>query len=475
MLIAGRIGNMSRVKCQLTVLTEEEIELIHNKTLRILENVGLRVPNEKCLELCEKAGAVVDRQASIIRIPSKVMEQLLYAIRSTYAPEANTEVPPKITGSISTQVFVVDYKTKSRRYGLLDDVMKGIALVEHLNNIPFCNAVTIPSDVHHAITDVVSYQKIYQYSTKPGGTYILSAESARYIIEMSKVLGKSVGYLLETVSPLQFRKESLEMALVFVEQGQPLGIAPMVMGGATGPVTLAGTVTLMNAEVLGSMFMVYALSGQVPGFYGHGTHSMDLRTMLCSFGSPNQALLGIASAQMAKFYGINGGSNSGLTDALLPDFQAGFEKALSAVMSCMAGTVSVGAQGIVGADQGFSFEQLVIDNEWIDAYNYVVDGFDVNEDTIAADLIERIGIGGNFVGEDHTVQYMRKSYWFSKLFNRNSWDGFIREGSKALLDKTHEFVEDVTAGYRERLPVIDSSKFEEIEYIAERAKKELCE
>ncbi|MBM7581590.1 trimethylamine--corrinoid protein Co-methyltransferase [Caldicoprobacter guelmensis] len=465
---------MGRIRCEVTILKPEEIELIHNRTLRILENVGLRVPNEECLDLCEKAGAIVDRQSSVVRIPSKVMESLLDMIRKKYADEDNVEIPSKLAGSISTQVFVIDYKTKTRRYGLLDDVMKGIALVEHLRNIPFCDAVTIPSDVHHAITDVVSYQKIYEYSTKPGGTYILSPESARYIIEMAKVMGRKVGYLLETVSPLQFRKESLEMALIFVKEGQPLAIAPMVMGGATGPVTLAGTVTLMNAEVLGSMFMVYALSREIPGFYGHGTHSMDLRTMICSFGSPNQALLGIASAQLAKFYGIKAGSNSGLTDALVPDFQAGFEKALSAIMSCMGGTIGIGAQGIAGADQGFSFEQLVIDNEWIDAYNYVIDGFEVNDDTIAADLIERVGIGGNFLGEEHTLQYMRKSYWFSKLFNRNNWDGWVKEGSKSLLDKAHEFVEEVTAGYKERLPVIEASKYEEIEYIVERAKKELC-
>ncbi|AEE97897.1 trimethylamine methyltransferase family protein [Mahella australiensis] len=464
---------MARVKCELNILRQEEIELIHENTLRILENVGLQVPNDECLELCRKAGAIIDKEKDIVRIPSKIMEQLLEKMRGEYEGSTNVETPSRISGSISTQVFVADYKTRTRRYGCLDDVMKGISLVEHLNNIPSSNAVTVPSDIHHTLTDVVSYQKIYEYSEKPGGTYILSPESARYIIEMSKIIGREVGYLLETVSPLRFRKESLEMALIFVKENQPLSIAPMVMGGASAPITAAGTVTLMNAEVLGSIFVIYAISGKINGFYGHGTHSMDMSTLLCSFGSPNQALLGMASAQMAKFYGINGGSNSGLTDALLPDFQAGFEKALTAIFSCMGGTVSIGAQGIVGADQGFSFEQLVIDNEWLDAYNYTIEGFEVTQENIAADLIEKIGIGGNFMAEEHTVKNMRSSYWFSKIFNRNDWDEWRRKGSKTIEERAHEFVEDVTRDYNKRLPVIDERKFEEIEYIVKKAKDEL--
>lgn len=463
---------MKRIRAKVEVFTESEIEKIHEATLRILENVGIRVPNDECIDICEKAGAIVDRDSYVIKIPAVVMKQLLSCIASARFDEKEDNGPQKITGGISTQVYVVDYKTKVRRQGLLDDVMKGIALVQHLDNIPFCNAVTVPSDVPYNMTDVISYQMIYTYSKKPGGTYILSPTSAKYITQMAKVMGRDVSYLLETVSPLQFRKESLEIALIFAKQGLPLHMGPMVMGGASAPITLAGTVTLQNAEVLGSVFVIYALTGKLTGSYGAGTHSMDLRTMLCSFGSPNQALLGIATAQMAKFYGLLAGSNAGLTDALMPDFQAGFEKGMSAVFSLLAGS-GIGAQGIVGADQGFSFEQLVIDNEWIDAYNFVLNGIEVNEDTIAEDLIERVGIGGNFFAEEHTAMNMRSSYWFRNLFNRDSWGGWENKGKRDLLEKAHEFVESVTANYKSAEPVIDEQKLNEINYIVKCAEEEL--
>lgn len=182
--------------------------------------------------------------------------------------------------------------------------------------------------------------------------------------------------------------EALEIALQFAAAGMPLDMTPLVMAGSTAPVTLAGALAQQNAEVL---------------------------------GSPNQALFGIATAQMAAFYGLTSGSNSGLTDALYPDFQAGFEKSFSAVCSVLAGSDAIGGQGIVGADQGFSFAQLVLDDAWLDAFNYTLQGFTVDEDTLGFETIEEVGIGGNLLSEWHTVEYMRASWWRHDLFPRQTF------------------------------------------------------
>jgi trimethylamine--corrinoid protein Co-methyltransferase len=364
-------------------------------------------------------------------------------------------------------------KQKKRRYGLSDDILKGIALVQHLDNISSCNAVCVPSDVDSRVTDLHAYLQLFKYSEKPGGTYILSPETAAYIMDMAECMGRREYYLFESVSPLRFRKETLEMGLLFADRGHHLSIAPMVMGGSTGPVTMAGVVTLLNAEILGSLFACYALTGEFPGFYGHGSHSTDPGSLLCSFGSPNQALIGIASAQMGDFYGMGAGSNSALTDALQLDFQGGYEKASNMIFSCLAGTVSIGCQGIAGADQGFSFEQLVVDNEWLDAYNHVVSGFKVNEDTIAEELIHEVGIGGNFIAEEHTVRHFRNSWWFSKLFTRRDWDAWITGGAVDLFARAHERVAALTEGYQDMEPVIPSDKVEELERIAAAGMQEI--
>ena len=190
---------------------------------------------------------------------------------------------------------------------------------------------------------------------------------------MAEIMEREAWFLLDPISPLQFRRENLEMALIFARAKQPLYVASMVMAGATGPVTLAGTVALHHAELLASLFLVFALTGGYRyRIYNSGPHSVDPRTMICSFGSPNQALLGMCMAQLGRHFGLDCVANAGLTDSLRPDFQAGFEKASTAVFSALAGIEAIGCQGLVGADQGFSFEQLVLDNEWMEYCNYIL-------------------------------------------------------------------------------------------------------
>ena len=457
------------------VMTPDEVELIHKESVRILENTGIAVPNDECLALCRKLGAVVDRQTNIMKIPSGLMENIIDMVRKTSDTGAAGEgTKPRVYGNISTQVFYINYKSGTRRYGVLEDIHNGIAVTDNLKNIRESNAIVVPHDVPYNISDIESHKLIYCYSKRPGGTYILSEKSAGYIIEMAKVINKNLVYGLRTISPLQFRKESLDIGLIFAKQGYDLSLGPMIIGGATGPVTIAGVITMQNVEVLASLFMIYAMTGRCCHHYGGACHSMDLKTMLCSFGLPNQALLGMGIAQMARFYGMKPMSNSGLTDSLMPDYQAGIEKAMNAVFSCMAGCVQIGAQGLVGADQGISLEQLVIDNEWLDAYNYILQGFEVNRETIGADLVEAVGIGGNFVAEEHTVEHMRRNYWSSKLFDRITWDAFLEGGRKTLLDKAHSYIESIVESRCLREPVIDASKLNEINYIVKRARKELA-
>lgn len=462
---------MKELRSKVEVLSQDEIFKIHEATLAILARTGMGLPNKECLARCEKAGAVVDYEKETIRLPVSVMESLLteWGFMKNKPTSSDLTVRVPVKGFISTQVFVVDYETRQRRYGVTDDILKGIRLVQHLDNILDCRAVCIPSDVDSRVTDLYSYLQIYKYSEKAGGTYILSSQTASYIMDMAECMDRKEWYLFATVSPLRFRRETLEMGILFADRGHNLSIAPMVMGGSTGPVTMAGVITLVTAEVLGSMFVCHALSGHFPAFfYGHSSHSSDPRSMLCSFGSPNQALIGIASAQMSAFYGMVAGSNSALTDALQPDFQGGYEKASNAIFSCLAGTVGIGCQGIVGADQGFSFEQLVIDNEWLDAYRYVVSGFEVNEEIIAEELIHTIGIGGNFIAEEHTAKHLRKNWWSSNLFVRNDWDvERTRHTSKSdLLSRAHLIVEELTTGYKNMKPVLPEAKVKALENIA---------
>lgn len=461
---------MRRIKSNLEVLSQSELMLIHDTALKILDEMGMKVPNDELLEMCRERGCVV-KDGQIISFPKKVMSEYIEKMRAESTDKIGEDAY-RLQGYISTQVTLVDYVTKTRRYGLRDDNLKGIKLCEYLNNIPSANAAVVPSDVPYDIADAVTTSDIKKYSTKPGGTYILTPTGAKYVQQINELLGIRSNYLLEVISPLSFKADTIEMSLYFAKKGGSLNIAPMAMSSTTAPVTVSGTLALQTAEVLGSSFLVYVMTGEYPWF-GMSCHSSDPKTMLCSFGSPNQALFAVATSQLAKYYGIQGGCNTALTDALMPDFQAGFEKGVTATLSSISGLCSIGCQGIVGADQGFSYEQLVIDNEWLDYLNYITSGFDVTEETIGYDTIKEVGIMGNFLGEEHTVEYMRESYWFSEIFGRYDWSNWQADGGKTVLERSHAFVEKVTAGYKNMEPVLDADTCKELDKIIADAYREV--
>jgi trimethylamine---corrinoid protein Co-methyltransferase len=461
---------MKHLESQLAVLDAIEIQSIHDASLRILARTGIKVPHAATMRVCAELGAEVDHDTCIVRIPVPVMERTLERLRAAAEPSVDDNRVHPLEGWISTQVYVTDYTSNTRRLGVLDDIKKGIALVQHLRHFPHANAVVIPSDVPPMLTDVVSFHLIYAYSRKPGGTFVLTPSSAIPILNMAREMNRTVQFLLDTVSPLQFQEKSLEIAALFAEAGQPLGISAMVMAGGSGPVTLAGTLALENAETMACAFLVHALTSRAPR-YTAIPHSLDLRTMICSFGSPNQALLAVAIAQLARRYGLVAECNAGLTDSLRPDFQCGFEKGFTGAIAALAGARSVGAQGLAGADQGFSFEQLVLDNEWLDTYNYVIQGIAANAVELAEEVIASVGIGGSYLGEEHTATHARQAYLHSKLFNRYGWDIWQNRGAKDSLAKASEFVETATAGYDRMEPVCTPSEYESLNHILQDAER----
>ena len=451
-------------------LTDSEKELIHEKSLHILETVGIKAPCEPFLKLLREHGAVTDEARQIARFPREAIGRMLASIERQPPPAC---MQP-LQGVISTEVYLVDLIGRSRRPGTLRDVKTGIALVDTLSEFPTSNAVVVPSDVPAAISDVESFFQLFAYSRKPGSTYILTPFSAQYIMEMASVLGRSVFYGFQCLSPFQFTTVTLELAMLFFEKGFPTGCGPFAMSMVTSPVTPAGALLTQNAEQLACWFCNYCLGGHSYS-YNSAIHPVDIATLLCSFGSPSLGLSSLAGASMAHFYGVPCGGNTGLTDALEADFQCGFEKGFNVLLSAMAGGSSVGGQGIVGADQGISLEQLVIDNEWLRAYNHTVRGFEVNEDTLAEELILEQGIGGSFLSEEHTVEHMRSSYWVSSLFNRRDWDNWEKDGKISLLEKAREAVRRAEDDSRNQTPVISPEALSELTKILRRARQKAAQ
>lgn len=441
------------------ILDEEEIVKLHQSTLTILESVGGRLPHPRVLTLFADAGAKVDFETGQVQLPSALVEQALQTVTKPDSSVEQHQIQGKtffrqksFKGYPGNEANIIDFGADFRRQGTQEDVLKGITLCNAMPYISSCMPLVTPCDVPDGMGDVYSVYLCALYSEKPFSVYLSDLHTAQTVLQMHKVLVQEparmhddslVNFLLEPNASLSFSQESLEIALAFADASQRVSVGPMSMAGLDAPFSLAGSMVIQNAVNLLGVVLCHLL--KIPASWSPVIHTIDPRSMMCSFGSPNHILLQIAGMQLGRHYGFqNFWLNLGLTDACLPDFQAGFEKGASAMAALLAGAAGLGAMGIVGADQATSLEQLVIDNEWASYLNHVFSlGFQVDEDSLALDLIQSVGIGGMYLGEEKTVRDVRKNYWKSSLFNQGNWDVWMQKGGKDIHTRAHDKVETI--------------------------------
>ncbi len=472
---------MKRVLSDIKVLSDGELQEIHGATLDILSTVGMKFPNQEVLEILQKNGAAVDFQSQVAKFPPAMVEKHLQAARKNSSYKVRLEDGMHVNAgdfrfNLCGQVTIFDWEKQQRRYCVYDDVVRFILLGNQLKNVGVNGAVT-PSDVPSNLADIYMAKALYTYSTKPVRPWVLTPQSAEIILEIARIAHgpedfkkkKPVFYTVESISPLRFGDNSLEIGLIMVRNGMNIGLGPIPMSGATGPITLAGNLTLANAEALGGIVLVQCLNPGQPMYYHGGSHSIDLKTTICAFGSPNQTLSGLAHLQLAKHYGLPCIANVGGHNSLGRDTQAGVEAGAGLALALAGGIGHSVDMGLTGSDQTMSFEQVVVDNEWVDFLNHIFSGFEVSRETIAADVIKSVGIGGNFLMEDHTVKHMREFYWESSLFSCDTWDGWEARGRDSIFDRAHKKVMDIFRQHYPPKPVVSAEKVNKIEALVEEA------
>jgi trimethylamine--corrinoid protein Co-methyltransferase len=460
-------------------MTPDEVGLIHQSSLEVLSNLGFQIPNAEILKRFADAGAEVDFQNEVAKIPPHLVEEALKRA-PRFEESAQTDAAPiSFSAVMSSSAYLIDYSSRSRRSGTLADVIKAIALCNELPNIGMLMPLVFPEDAPRERADLICQLIEFAYGKKPSGTWIYSADSARAILSMYDVMGDDIKgppfYILEPISPLRFPRHGLEITLLFGRKGLPVFVGPMAQSGFSAPITPAGTIVIQNAENLATLVMLDLLGGLPLLMYSGSAHAPDMRNMVCSFGSPNNILMALGLMQMAKFYGLSFSCNMGLTDSMTPDFQAGFEKGVQMASLLAAGgfMAGFGMQGIVGPDQGSNLEQLVIDDEWLGYLNYLCNGMEVSRETIGLDMIFNVGIGGNFISERHTANYVRSCYWQPALFNRDAWEQWQSKGAKDIFSLAREKTEKILKEHFPPEQLIDNNKLSKLEDIAGYKLKDL--
>jgi trimethylamine---corrinoid protein Co-methyltransferase len=472
---------------RLTVLSPEDIEKIHQASLEILRDVGVRLPHPGVLKILSDAGAAVDLHTQVCRIPSDLVTQAIHQAGKQHilygrerTKTARFGYGDIVTCASAGQYSWIEIPGGNRRNPTQGDFHKSIVLADALENITIVGGMGIPSDIPIPWRDVFMACELVKNSTKPGHCWVAGGTSLRYILEIYEAvqggseehrLHPMMAGFIEPISPLGFAGEGLEILLLCAQKGLPLSFGPMAQAGATAPVTLAGTLTVENAEILAGITLAQVIHPGLPVTFGGIPHVLDMREMLISFGSPEQGLMAVAMTQMAKHYGFPVYINVGLGDGKLPDAQNGMERGMTMLMGALAGGDLLGHMGICGADQGASLEQLIIDNQMIAYIKRIMKSFEVNDTTIPLDLIKSVGIGGNYLAQEHTVRNFRNEIWIPRGFDRRNWEAWIADGAKSIGDWAQVEKERILNSHVP--PIMDEALTTEINRIVKTAAKEM--
>jgi trimethylamine---corrinoid protein Co-methyltransferase len=312
------------------------------------------------------------------------------------------------------------------------------------------------------------------YSQGQGGQSIRDqVDMAAVILGSAEALRKRPIFtiVLCLVSPLVQPGIRLEELFACVQYGIPLYIEVDSQPGATTPITIAGTVVEECANVLAGITLAQILAPGHPCIFSIASGIMDMSTGNYSGGAPETSLLHAATAQMAHYYRLPYQGGTGI-DATVPDAQAGYERALQVLTNALAGTNFIHLSiGMMEQMLTASYEQCLIDNEILGAAFRITRGIEVNDDTIAFDVIKELGPGNSqYVVHDHTLRYLRQVTWFPKLTNRQKFEPWMDGGGKDMRDVARDQARKILAEYHPQY--LSAAQIAEIQRIAQAAQQQ---
>jgi trimethylamine--corrinoid protein Co-methyltransferase len=447
------------------VLTQREVGAIRDASLAILRDTGIMIHHEEMLRLLGEADAKVDGEHKIARLSEKLVMDCVARAGKQYVLYGRDPMRTARFGygdlvlmSSPGQYAWIDLQTGGRRSAMMQDAHEAIRLGDALENLIIVGAMAQPETLSEKSRDVVLTGELVKGTGKPTRCWVRNGATAHYILEIYRTLAGSdaalrahpmVEAFLEPISPLQLPKDGLDIVKEFAQAGQPVSIGPMAMTSGTAPGTLAGTLAQENAEILAGIVITQLLAPGTPILYGGIPHIMDPRTGICSFGSPEQGLMAVAMVQIARSYGFPTYVNVGLTDAKLPDAQAGMEKAATLLLGVLAGADTFGHAGICGTDHAGSLLWLAFDDELMSYTKRIARGFTVDAGHLATDVIHVVGPAGNFLAEEHTVRHFRAELWLpDPAWTRQPYDLWQNEGAASFADRLRERVSQVLTSPR---------------------------
>jgi trimethylamine--corrinoid protein Co-methyltransferase len=471
----------------LRVLSSEEMGRIHDASLHILERTGMLIDHRGARDILRESGAEVDDDTGVVKFPPTLVEsglallprQVLHAGREPlddFVVGTESDVYGRTAGG-ATQYL--DLRTNQYRRATLDDWREFCTLADALPNIRSCGTMHC-TGVPEETADLHSLRVLLESQRNNIVHNAFRLQNLRYMIEMMLVVrgGREalrqrpwLHTIISPISPLFLNQDDTAQLLLAGEYGLPTTMPIMPSVGTTGPMTLAGTLALANAEFLGTVTLAEA------AFPGHSIPYFldpvvaDMKTGAPLMGAPEVSLICAAIAQLGfEFYRL-APEGIGLDCDSLISGQIMFQKGTNSALQVMAGGKLLVGAGVIETCLAASPAQLVVDDEIIGHARRWYRGIRVDEDSLAVDVVGRVGPRGQFLSDKHTTRAMRAGELLRPaVFDRERHDEWVAHGRRELLDIARERALDIL-GAHEVTPLPDDV-LGELQAITDRADRE---
>ncbi len=470
------------------VLSDADRDRVHEGTVKILAETGVRVETALGREYLKKAGAEVNEDTKIVRIPQILLEESLAAAPKKFSlgarrpgwdlgmNEGNCSL--LIDGS---GIEVIDHRTREKRPSISSDWFDATRVIDAIDEFGVYWGMVDQSDVEDSLPETIKHwiQIFKNFSKHVQNASSTFSESAWLLEILQAVFGDKetikktnpYSFLVCPHSPLIIEGEHTDAYLATKGYQIPIAVMPMPLMGGTGPGNMISMTILGNCEVLAMLCLVQAADPGTPFIYAPALAVMNPRTGMYSAGAIENALLSSAATEMGRYYGLPVLGEGGGTDTYVPGIQAGYERAMSSVIGTLSWPDLLVGPGLLGGSMILSLEQLVIDVEMFRMSRQAHRGIPTHDEAWLEEVIQKVGPGGNFLGEKSTIKNMRSGEWLIPRLGVHGTEGsWKRSGRKDILDEAREKVDQILNTHKP-LPLDDDVQ-KELDKIYKKAQEQ---
>lgn len=467
---------------RLSVFDEQQVEAIHEATLRVLTETGVVMTHPEGRRLLEDAGARLDQDR--VLLPPDLVEQAVAQATKTLTIRGRGGGSRTLgDGNLHWHNLggardVYDARSGQKRPALLQDVRDSARLLDALENESTVTPFFTPKDVPGEIMSLAMYRHSLPYTTKPlQGPGVQNATEVRYAVQMAKVIGPPAEMLslsVSPVSPLYFPDDATAAILEIARLGIPFAPLPCPTAGTTAPLSIAGALTQQNAEVLAALVLAQLIQPGLPVVYCGRLAMMEPRTGGSVWGGVELGLASAGTVQLAHYYHLPVNVYGFSTNSHVLDVQNGFERALNAAIPALAGADELSGIGEMEAGVMGSYAQMVVDNEIAASVARLRRSFSTEADAIGVEVIAAVMSGThNFLGQKHTLRYLRAGeVLLTELAERRPWEVWEREGLEGMPERAQAKAEHLLATHA--VPPLSPDQERELDAILEAAERELA-